>query len=340
MRYLLLITLTLSVIGLAGADHWPTSNIAPDKGTYVGDGATDGREGGETFADAVVIASLPYTDSGATCDNINDVDPSCVYMGGPDVFYVFTATANELVTVSLCGSAYDTGLAVYDAGYAEIYCNDDFCGLQSQLDFPATAGQTYYIGVDAYGSDCGSYTLNVTSAGGACDPSCPDGALLEGEPDCYDGYEDHTNGGCNSDPQIWGLICPQDGEHAVLCGTSGNYNGDTTRDTDWFRCYGTGGEMTATVCADFPVQLIFIYGLDCNNPVYDIITGSPLQEVSLTRTVAMGDEAWIWVGTQTFGGTPCGAPYLLTMDGIYAGADCDAVAVDEKTWGNIKTDYK
>ena len=32
------------------------------------------REGGETVATAVPIPSLPYVDSGATCDNVNDYD--------------------------------------------------------------------------------------------------------------------------------------------------------------------------------------------------------------------------------------------------------------------------
>ena len=180
MRYLLAFVLLVGVAGLAVADQGHTSNLMPDKGSYVGDGAVDGREGGEYFDSAVVIASLPYTDTGATCDNINDIDPSCLYPGGPDVFYVYTATATEYVTVSLCGSAYDTGLAVYDASYIEIYCNDDYCGLQSQIDFPAEAGETYYFGVDAYYTDCGSYQLSVSGVGGACDHSCPDGALLEG----------------------------------------------------------------------------------------------------------------------------------------------------------------
>lgn len=342
MRYLLLFVLLVGLTGLAGADQWPTSNVAPDKGSYIGDGASDDRQGGEDFGSAAIIASLPFNDSGATCDNYNDVDPSCLYPGGPDVFYVYTATATELVTVSLCGSAYDTGLAIYDAGYNEIYCNDDYCGLQSQIDFPATQGMTYYIGVDAYSTNCGSYVINVTGAGQGCDYDCPDDALLEGEEDCYNDYEDHTNGGCNSVPQVWGLICPQYDEHAVLCGTGGNYlyNGSDYRDTDWFRCYGTGGTMTATVCASFPVQLIFIYGTNCDSPVYDIITGNPGQEISLSRTVDLETEVWIWVGTQVFTGTPCGSPYLLTMDGIYAGQDCEPVAVEQKTWGNIKSIYR
>ncbi len=32
------------------------------------------REGGETLATAVPIPSLPYSDSGATCDNVDDYD--------------------------------------------------------------------------------------------------------------------------------------------------------------------------------------------------------------------------------------------------------------------------
>lgn len=342
MRYLLVVLLMLGLAGVAAATY-DTTQIAPDKGTYVGDGAFDGREGGEGFGDAVVIGSLPYNDSGATCDNLNDITLGCAASAANDVVYVYTAAASAFVSVSLCGSSYDTALAIYDAGYNELFCNDDFCGLQSQIDFNATAGQTYYFVVDGFSTNCGSYVINVTSAGGPCDPSCPAGAQLEGEPPCGNDYVDSFNGGCNSTPPAWNsTICPQEGDGAVFCGMSGTYlyTGLNYRDTDWLIAYGTGGTMTASCCASFPLQLILIYGTDCNNLQYDLLQGQAYQEISLSRTIGNGVAAWIWVGPSVFDSVPCESPYLLTMSGINTGAGCEPVATESKTWGGIKSMYR
>jgi hypothetical protein len=135
-----------------------------------GDGARDGRERGESLGDAVAIPDLPYTDSGATCDNHWDVDVTCGFTYGisPDVFYSYTACLDGTISVSLCGSGYDTQLAIFNASHVELYCNDDFCGLQSEIDnIPVVSGQLYYIVVSGFYGSCGSYTMHVTG------PTCP-----------------------------------------------------------------------------------------------------------------------------------------------------------------------
>lgn len=340
MRLLLALILIVGIAGVAIADS-RTTGLAPDKATYQGDNGRDGREGGESWGDAVVIGSLPYSDSGATCDNVDDITLPCASSAAQDVVYRFTASSTGPVSVSLCGSSYDTGLGVYDANQTNLFCNDDFCGLQSQIDFAATAGQTYYFVVDGYSTNCGSYTLAVT-APETCDTSCPPGGQPEGEPPCGPNYVDNTNGGCNSTPQTFGIVCPTDGMMGQFCGMSGNYDfqGNSYRDTDWLVCYGTGGALTLTVCPSFPVQLIYIYGTNCSSPVYDIATGNPFTEVSLSRTVANGAFIWAWIGPSTFTGVPCESPYLLTADGIGTGEGCGESPVQSKTWGGIKNMYK
>lgn len=336
MRYFVLGLLMLGLAGLATASDLPTSNVAPDKATYTGDGAFDGREGGETFGSAVNIPGLPYSDTGATCDNSDDIILPCASSAAPDVVYRYTAISTGYLTVSLCGSGYDTALGIYDSAQNNLVCNDDFCGLQSEINFSATSGQTYYFVVDGFSTNCGSYIINVTPPPPGCDPSCPPGSLVEGEPPCGPGYQDHWNGGCNSTPNVFGEIfadCP------VVCGMSGTFDG-STRDTDWFECYGTGGVMTATCCASFPLQLIFIYGTDCSNPTYDIITANPNVEVSLSRTVGAGSYVWIWVGPSVFDGVPCESSYLLTMTGIGGGGIGCTVPVKNSTWGTIKSLYR
>jgi hypothetical protein len=139
---------------------------------FTGDGARDGREGGESWDDAVSVGNMPYTDSGMTCDNHWDVDFSCGYTAGlgPDVFYKFRACCAGVINVTLCGSGFDTELAIFDSQHNELACNDDFCGLQSEIDgFQIASDEIYYIVVSGFYGSCGSYVITVT--GPECDCS-------------------------------------------------------------------------------------------------------------------------------------------------------------------------
>src|SRR5262245_25895606 len=122
------------------------------------------QAGGEDATTATVIPFLPFADTGNTCSSLNDYEPPCGASGGPDVVYQYTASADGCLNVSLCGSNYDTEVYVaQDAPFSIIACNDDFCGISSQVnDVPIGAGHTYYIIVDGFGGDCGDYDLQVT----------------------------------------------------------------------------------------------------------------------------------------------------------------------------------
>jgi len=115
------------------------------------------RQGGDTIGDATVIGSLPYNDTGTTSGYSND------YFGAPDVVYSYTTSAETIVDVSLCGSSYDTKLYIWNSSLVQIAYNDDYCGLQSQVNnVVLPAGDTYYIIVTGFGSGSGNYVLNVT----------------------------------------------------------------------------------------------------------------------------------------------------------------------------------
>ncbi|MCF8348435.1 MAG: carboxypeptidase-like regulatory domain-containing protein, partial [Bacteroidales bacterium] len=88
-------------------------------------------------------------------------------------WYEFTGANDMTVTVSLCGSSYDTKLEVWgdcsDASY--LFYNDDACGTQSEIaGVPFTAGSTMYVKVYGYSSSSGNYTLSIT---GTLPPSGP-----------------------------------------------------------------------------------------------------------------------------------------------------------------------
>jgi hypothetical protein len=224
------------------------------------------------------------------------------------------------MNVGLCGSGYDTALWVYAGGVGNtVGCNDDYCGAQSEIDnINITAGVTYYIVVSGYSTACGSYTLNVTPVA-PCDVVCPAGAQQENEPACYDDYYDATNGGCNTPG--WTVVEGDAQGNADLCGLSGtySYNGGSYRDTDWFDCRGDGGTATIAVTAEFPLQMLFIYGTNCANLQYDYTTSPQCVAATLSRSVASGTHFWPWVGASVFSGIPCNSEYWMHLSGLYTG---------------------
>lgn len=133
-------------------------------------------QGGNDFATALPIASLPFSATGTTLGYTNNYDAVCPYTGStaPDVVYSYTPAANGVINISLCNDPtnYDSKLYVMDAAQNVIACNDDFC---STISYPnayvsqvgsvnVTGGITYYIVVDGYGSSAGNYEIYVENA--------------------------------------------------------------------------------------------------------------------------------------------------------------------------------
>ncbi|MBL0271713.1 MAG: hypothetical protein IPQ06_01245 [Chitinophagaceae bacterium] len=107
------------------------------------------------------------TACGATLDAV----PSCTTTlnTAPGLWYQLVGDGSP-VTLSLCGSSFDTKIGVFRGTCAALVCvvgNDDFCGLQSQVTFTANAGFTYYILVTGFGTANGNFTLTRT-----CAPIC------------------------------------------------------------------------------------------------------------------------------------------------------------------------
>ncbi|MHC4221216.1 MAG: hypothetical protein ACYST9_02245 [Planctomycetota bacterium] len=136
-----------------------------------------------------VFKDVPYvgTTEGITGMNVS----SCSYKDTKDVWYKFTpTTAVDFTTISLCGSDFDTTLAVYDdCGGVELVCNDDYCGLQSQVTFKAKVDKTYYIRVAGYDGETGNYTLRISGS------------------ECVSRPAGDINGDCKVDFQDLAIVC-------------------------------------------------------------------------------------------------------------------------------------
>lgn len=312
----------------------------------------EGAVGGDVISNATPIPALPFSDAGNTCAFTNDYDEVCPYTGSlsPDVVYSYTPQSNQAVTFDICNSGYDTKIYIYENAVGNLIdCSDDDCNDPAGNPFrsilscvPVIAGNVYYVVVDGYSGDCGSYNLSVYEEGDCpevCDPeACPPTAMLEGEPVCFNEYTDTFNGGCFSQPALFSTLPCIDG--ISVCGTSGVYglNGDIARDTDWYQIDvgPTPCELTAHVCATFYVQLAVLDGDAGCDPVL-IECGSVFGEartvVSCGPTIVSG-TVWIFASAGSFWLDPpaCGSRYTLWLDLTC----CSPNAVESRSWGAIK----
>lgn len=97
---------------------------------------------------------------------------ACGGATSPGVWYQITPATTSSITLSLCtGTTYDSRLSVYQGcGGTMVACNDDFCGLQSQVTFTGIGGTNYRILVNGFTtSSAGPFTLTATCAA-AFDP--------------------------------------------------------------------------------------------------------------------------------------------------------------------------
>ena len=104
-----------------------------------------------------------------TTDATNDGPDG--HITGPNIWYCYTATCTGDVTISLCGSSYDTALCVYEGSDCENLdpnpkYNDDECGTQSELPpIAVVAGDKFLIEIGGYENDKGQGILNITCEG-------------------------------------------------------------------------------------------------------------------------------------------------------------------------------
>jgi len=111
---------------------------------------------GDICTDPYIFPALPATEYETTADNSNTY-------GNPsnDEWWDVTVTEEGTYTISLCGSDYDTYLALLEDDCATVIdYNDDFCSLQSELTLDLTAGN-YLVCVEGYSSYSGDYILDI-----------------------------------------------------------------------------------------------------------------------------------------------------------------------------------
>ena len=119
-----------------------------------------------------------YDLSAATTGIQGQGNQLCNYYGqsnvASDVWFRWSATWTGRAELSTCGDSVDTRIAVYSGGAScpvgnALACNDDACGLQSNLIFDVTNGTTYLVQLGTFpGATAGAGTLTITDLAPTC----------------------------------------------------------------------------------------------------------------------------------------------------------------------------
>jgi hypothetical protein len=118
---------------------------------------------GESIDDPRIVSSLPFSESHNNTVCYTNVQTA---YNSPDVFYRIlpNALGVDFLEVSLCGSSFDTWLAILDTGANVLWYNDDAAacgGTQSEIIIPTDGIDTLYIVVQGWGFSSGDYDIAI-----------------------------------------------------------------------------------------------------------------------------------------------------------------------------------
>jgi hypothetical protein len=186
---------------------WNEGDFGTGTLTVTGPGGGPTGPENDDCADAIDVTegTIAFTNVDATTDGPDEPD-ACTFFDysdvGSDVWYRYTASCAGTATVSLCGSDYDTKLAVYPGGAcpdaaSAIACSDDACSLQSEVTFPVVAGQQYLVRIGGYDGAQGVGTMTI-SCDGKTITDC-NGNGVDDADDIAGGTSEDCNGNGNPD---------------------------------------------------------------------------------------------------------------------------------------------
>ena len=296
-------TVYLAVEGYLGASGAYTLNV------------TGGPPANDACAGATAVA-IGGSVAGSTCSCATaDVAPACVTTdGAAGLWYTFVGNGRR-VRASLCGGTtnYDTKLRVYTGACGAFTCvagNDDFCGVQSQVEFCSVNGTTYRVLVHGSLANCGNFTLSLTDLGTPAATSVSGGGTQ-----CGGSMTLTASGGAGG--TIYWQGTTSGGTSTATPSTSQSVSSSGTY---YFRSYdgcswGAEGSATATINA-LPAAVTVSGG------------GSFCGSITLTASGGAGGTIY-WQGT-TSGGTSTTTPstsQVVTSSGTYyfrsqSGAGC------------------
>ncbi|MCH8242526.1 MAG: hypothetical protein IH897_07940, partial [Planctomycetes bacterium] len=162
-------TFTGNTAGLqGGAVYNNAADLTLDDCTFnnnqagVGTGECPAEGDGDSCSGPRVVNEGTF--GGSTVGNTGTDVTSCTSGDTLDEWFCYTPTCSGTATASLCSNTnFDTSLAVFEeCGGTELACSDDFCGLQSRVDWPVTAGTPYFVRVAGFGGATGDFELQIS----------------------------------------------------------------------------------------------------------------------------------------------------------------------------------
>jgi len=192
--------------------------------------------------------AIPISEGSYTFDNTdatNDYPGSCGdTQQARDIWWMYMPSASGTATWSTCGrTTLDTVLEVLPACGAvpSLVCVDDFCGLQTRVTFPVTAGVPLMLRLAGHGDQVGSGTftlaLDVPAENDECQTAIPIG---EGRTQFSTYYS--TSGG--------------------LASTCGPVYNDV-----WFRYTASAtGSATISTCGGTDMDSVMVAYTSCGGP--------------------------------------------------------------------------
>lgn len=250
------VTLTAGTQYYIIVDTWPSPSCTPfNINMYA-------CPPGRTCADALVIPSLPFTETNTTCGKIDDYDPSGTCGGtwgmtGEDIVYTYTPTTNQCVNVAVTGPSW-TGVTVMTkcpgtAGATCLGYNLGNAANPGLFNLTLTAGTTYYIIIDSNDPpNCVNFTVNMY----VCPPgnTCVDPYVISSLPftdnstTCGSGNNYTATGSCSNrdaggEDKIYTYTPTTSG--CINLSVTGNYTGvyvfDRCPNVSGVVCLGTKG---------------------------------------------------------------------------------------------------
>lgn len=316
--------------------------------------ATAARIGGDTIMDAVVIPGLPYADSGQTTTAADDYDAVCPYEGSesPDVVYAYTPSAGGAISIDLCVTDYDSKVFVLDAALNVVACNDDFyptddalCGAYtSKIEYlEVQAGTTYYIVVDGYEGDWGSYQLAVAPTT-AFALDCAAGGRVEGEPPLDGSGDDNFNSGCTTGGLYFQTITGGLDGMLEICQVAGwNDEGASYYfDVDWLEAtVGPGGLFHCEFDADWTVDCrVFAAGTCVFEEQLAYARGGRGTPGVIDLEAAPGIALWLYFAPASSNPPIPSTPYMYDYVVEVTGLAPAAAANEAMGWGAVKSLYR
>ena len=253
---------------------------------------------GQTITGSTACGATP--DAVATCvTTLNTAN---------GLWYQFVGDGSP-VTLSLCGSSYDTKIGVFTGTCAALVCvtgNDDFCGLQSQVTFNTNAGFTYYILVTGFGTATGNFTLARTCAPACAGVPSPGSVTPATSTVCIGSTVTLTCSGYSANTGLtfqWSSAPAAAGPYTIIGGATSNVYTFVAAATAYYTCTVTctsAGGGSGTTAPPVVVNV--------SNPVHTVTAATPnpvcsAGTLTITGTVAGGLNLGNYTHTLTGPGT-------------------------------------